>query len=187
MNNKDSFFLEIQFIASLLEIIRLFLVNKMSSPWEIPSLSISITAMMWLCIAAISTSINLLNRDLGHFAPLNIMQVYYRDITISNIDLFYKFKAKVIQACITLRIELWLYFILTIQHVLTLLVFSLILIFHSISINQRFNVISILSAMSCSSLDVLKGSFIFRKLTQDAKLIIEPKYQKSRSFIEYNI
>lgn len=59
--------------------------------------------------------------------------------------------------------------------------------FHSTPIDQGFGLISILSGMSRSSLNVLRGSSLSGRLTQSVKLIMEPKHQESRSFIEYNI
>lgn len=59
--------------------------------------------------------------------------------------------------------------------------------FHLISIDKGFDLISILFGVNRSNLNVLRGSSLFGKLTQDVKLIMKPKHQEPRSFIEYNI
>lgn len=187
VNNEDGLFPGIWYMASLLEIIGPFSKNRTGSPWEISSMATSVAAMMWSRIAAVSTSFGLLNEGSGHIAPSDIARVHYGDTTISDAGLFYKLEDEVIWARPTLRKEPWLYFVLAIQPALTLLVFGLTLMFHSTPIDEGFGLISILSGMSRSSLDVLRGSSLSGKLTQDVKLIMEPKHQESRGFIEYNI
>lgn len=184
VNNEAGLFPGVWYMASLLETIGPFSKNRTGSPWEIPSMATSIAAMMWSRIAAVSTAFGLLDEDI---APSDIARVRYGGTTISDAGLFYKLEDEVIWARSTLRKEPWLYFVLALQPALTLLVFGLTLMFHSTPIDEGFGLISILSGMSRSSLDVLRGSSLSGKLTQDVKLIIKPKHQESRGFIEYNV
>lgn len=186
VNNEAGLFPGVWYMASLLEIIGPFL-NRTGSPWEISSMATSVAAMMWSRIAAVSTIFGLLDESSGHVAPSDIARLQYGDTTISDAGLFYKLEDEVIWFRSTLRKEPWLYFVLAIQPALTLFVFGMTLMFYSTPIDKGFGLISILSGMSRSSLDVLRGSSLSGRLTQDVKLIMEPKHQLSRSFIEYNI
>ena len=189
VNNTVGLFPGIWYMASLLEIIGPFAKNRTGSPWEVPSMATSVAAMMWSRIAAVSTTLGLLNEAITpaseHTAPSDIARARYGDTTNSDAGLFYKLEDTVIYARPTLRKEPSLYFVLAIQPALTLLVIGLTLMFHSTPIDKGFGLISILSGVSRSSLDVLKGSSLSGRLTQDVKLIMEPKHQKPRSFIEY--
>ena len=118
---------------------------------------------------------------------LDTARARYGDTTISDAGLFYKLEDEVIYARPTLRKEPWLYFVLAIQPALTFLVLGLTLMFHSTPIDKGFGLISILSGVSRSSLDVLRGSSLSGRLNQDVKLIMEPKHQEPGGFIEYNI
>lgn len=192
VNNTVGLFPGIWYMASLLEIIGPFAKeNRTGSPWEIPSMAISVAAMMWSRIAAVSTTLGLLDEAITpgseHPPPLEIARARYGDTTNSDAGLFYKLEDEVIYARPTLRKEPWLYFVLAIQPALTLLVLGLTLMFHSTPIDRGFGLISILSGVSRSSLDVLRGSSLSGKLTQDVKLIMEPKHQEPRGFIGYNI
>ena len=192
VNNTVGLFPGIWYMASLLEIIGPFAAeNRTGSPWEIPSMATSVAAMMWSRIAAVSTTLGLLDQAISptseHMAPLDIARARYGDTTNSDAGLFYKLEDQVIYARPTLRKEPWLYFVLAIQPALTLLVLGLTFLFHSTPIDKGFGLISILSGVSHSSLDVLKGSSLSGRLTQDVKLIVEPKHQEPRGVIEYNI
>lgn len=187
VNNEDGLFPGIWYMASLLEIIGPFSKNRTGSPWEIPSMATSVAAMMWSRIAAVSTTFGLLNEGSGHIAPSDIARVRYGDTTISDAGLFYKLEDEVIWARSTLRKEPWLYFVLAIQPALILLVIGMTLMFHSTPIDEGFGLISILSGMSRSNLDVLRGSSLSGRLTQNVKLIMEPKHQESRGYIKYHI
>ena len=178
-------------MASLLEMIGPFARNRKGSPWEIPAKATSVAAIMWSRIAAVSTTLGLLDGAITpaseHTAPLNIARAPYGDTTISDAGLFSKLEDEVTYARPTLRKEPWLYFVLTIQPSLTLLELGLTLMFHSTLIDKGFGLISILSGVSRSSLDVLRGASLSGRLKQNVKLIMEPKHQELRGFIEYNI
>lgn len=140
-------------------------------------------AMLWSRITAVNGPISISPDNIG----LNAMDRLYGDITYEDAGLIYDGGSTVIYIRPTLRKSPWLYVVLAIQPLLSVLMLGLTLLLSSTPVDKGFGLVSILSGIDRTSLELLAGATLSGRLRKRVKLVIQPRLEKGDARIEYYV
>jgi hypothetical protein len=176
ITNND-LFLAYFYMPTLVEFLAEFATSpRNTSIWKNLSMQTSVAAMLWSRITALNGAANnyaavwnasLSYRDIGMIYPVNDETAYYIRPT--------------------LRKSGWLYLVLAIQPVLTLVALLLTTMLFSTPLDKGFGLISILSGIDRGSLDSLAGAGLSGELAESVRLTIRPSHEKQKGRIEYRV
>ena len=183
VNDTKGLFPAEVYMPSLLEFIGPFATTRNASEWKHSYLATSMAAMLWSRITAFSGATNL--------GPLNtsfdVLHQAYGDMTYEDAGLTYLGDERIVYIRPTLRKSPWLYLVLAIQPLLSISILGLTLLLSSTPVDKDFGLVSILSGVDRTSLDILAGATLSGELRKSVKLVIQPKLEKGVARIEYHI
>lgn len=142
------------------------------SAWMAPTIVTGLAAMVWLRITGL---------DSQALHVQYIEQTHYPELFYPAID------QNVIWVRPTMQKTRWLYLVLAIQPLLTIIAAILTVILHSTPLSKGFGLISILSGIDRQSLDHLAGTSLSGELIKAVKLVIKPGQNEQNNMIEYRI
>ena len=184
ITNK-AMYVDFFYMGPLVEFLAAFDTARRDSQWKVPYMATALAAMLWSRITVmngepnsvpvtytrppawnISTDAEPLNTKLGLSYPTHESVKYFRP---------------------TLKKNVWLYVVLTLQPVLTIFAFLITAALHSMPLDTDFGLVSILSGIKRSNLDVLGGAALSGKLKDTVRLVMRPYHDNEKGSIEYEI
>ncbi|KAF2492845.1 hypothetical protein BU16DRAFT_92091 [Lophium mytilinum] len=156
--------------------------SRRMSEWKGPYMATAVAAMEWSGIASLDGP-GRHGQDLKTWStPDGKTRLPY-----DHLGLIYKVTDSVKYVRPTLRKSAWLYTVLAIQPILTLIALIVTALLHSMPLDKDFGMISILSAVDRGSLDSLAGAGLSGQLTKRVKLVVQPKQHDQKAAVEYYI
>ncbi|KAK5093191.1 hypothetical protein LTR70_004833 [Exophiala xenobiotica] len=180
-------FLPVWYMMTLVEFFGPFATTRNQSEWVKPYMATDVAAMLWSRITALNSAQNLINTNPR---PLHLPQRQDdqgKAVSFEEIGLIYPVEDSVVYIRPTLRKSPWLYGVLAVQPLLTVVMLGVTFLFYSTPIDKGFGLPAILSGIESGSLDSLKGAALSGKLTKDVKLIICPSPEGHQGTIDYRI
>ena len=174
------------FMPSLVEFMGVFATARNQSEWKIPYLATGIAAMLWSRISMITSPSNLARFN---GTPTFTYSREFIDYNVSYADagIIYPVNDTAVYIRPTLHKSGWLYFVLAIQPLLTLVSLLVIAAMHSTPVDEGFGMISILSGINPECLQHLSGAALSGGLVNDVKLIIRPYQDGNIARIKYDL
>ena len=141
----------------------------------------TVATMLWSSAVGLNGPGNLLNQTTSRVYG----ELEGRNITLQDAGILYPLKEVVTSTRRTLVKSGWLYFVLTVQPLLTLATIFASMLMISTPIDRGFGLISILAGIERNSLRLLKGASLSGKLRGNARLRIDSI--KPGNSVEYTI
>jgi hypothetical protein len=178
---KNTFFLGNTWRPILAESIGLFATERNESAWSDPAMTTTVATMLWSSAVGLNGPGNLRNQSTSR--TYGVLEG--RNITLQEAGILYPLEEVIISTRRTLVKSGWLYFVLTLQPLLTLATIFASMLMNSTPIDRGFGLISILAGIERSSLRLLEGASLSGKLRGDARLRIDSI--KPGDAVEYRI
>lgn len=147
----------------------------------------AVAATMWSRMTAFFSAENIVESD-----PLPLNVSYADDDTgkafsYEQVGLIYPTNDTVMYIRRTARKSIWLYAVLAIQPLLTIIMFGLVFCFYSVPVDRGFGLVSILSGLDDESRDSLNGAALSGELEKKVKLVIHASQDENKGAISYQI
>ncbi|KAJ3532659.1 hypothetical protein NM208_g8342 [Fusarium decemcellulare] len=179
----NDMFLGLWYMPALVEFLGPFSDSRNQSDWMIPSFATVTAAMLWSRITAMNSPYRLhANGFVRDWRDPN-----ERVISSKDVGLLYEPDMKIIYSRPTLRKSAILYFVITIQPLLTILALCATWCLYSTPLGRGFGLVSILSGINRDSLDSLHGASLSGELWEKANLAIEAVQDGHKHHLAYHI
>jgi len=178
---RNTFFLGNSWRPILAESIGLFATERNESAWSDPAMTTTVATMLWSSAVGLNGPGNLLNQSTSR----TYGELEGRNITLQEAGILYPLKEVITSTRRTLVKSGWLYFVLTVQPLLTLATIFASMLMVSTPIDRGFGLISILAGIERNSLGLLGGASLSGKLRGDVRLRIDST--KLGDTVEYTI
>lgn len=107
--------------------------------------------------------------------------------TDQELGLIYQVNDKALYIRPTLKKSPWLYCVLAIQPVLTLLALASAVALHSTPIDRGFGLVSILAGINHEGLDALCGATLSGEVSEDVRMSMVPVHCGEKHVIRYDV
>ena len=173
--NKNYLVLPYWYMSPLADALGRF-IEHTGSPWRRPRMAASVAGIFWSRVVALLGAAKMYNSSstLGPYVDKQEAVYQGESLTWRQVGMLYPVDDTVTYIRPTLRKSIWLYVVLTIQPVLTILMVLVATLLHSTPIGQDFGLISVLSGIDPSCLDVMTGAGLSGNLSKDITLAIQP-------------
>lgn len=165
----NTFFLGNSWLPILAESIGLFATERNASAWLDPAMTTTVATILWSSAVGLNGPGNLLNQSTSR----GYARLEGRRVTLLEAGIFYPLEEVVTSTRRTLVKSGWLYFVLTVQPLLTLAIMFANMLMISTPIDKGFGLVSILAGIERNCLWVLEGASLSGKLGGDARLVID--------------
>ena len=180
---ESSMFLGVWFMQALAEFLGPFANWRNESAWESSYYATATAAMLWSRMTTQDSAERAFTQE--DYTPSQ----KYDDKTYSLEDLgiIYPVHEKVRYIRPSLASSPWLFLILGIQPVLTVITLVLRILMTSVPLERTFGLVAILSGINRDTIGSVKGASLSGKLRQDVQLIMTPRHDQGTNSIEYNL
>ncbi|KAI1319326.1 hypothetical protein F5Y16DRAFT_102761 [Xylariaceae sp. FL0255] len=181
---RNDMFLGVFYTQPLIELIGPFSVDRKNSSWSHPYFATAVATMLWSRIAALDSADRLLSRGqelVWTSTPDG------KNLTYEQVGLFYSINQTVLYTRPTLEKSKWLYVVLAVQPILSLIAMGCIALLHSTPVGKGFNLPAILSGVQPEGLKALSGASFSGKLSDDYKIAIRPIHVNDMGVISYRV